>query len=131
MDAGDGHCCFNVRTAAPIAGRRRSRIVPQARRLAKSRNHDKLGQMHDPRKYAIRGHSTTVESDPSFRKMARELVVCPTENADWLAVYVNSAVVEQLREGLMKIERERERDAVTLSYQPTASALIARRALNR
>jgi len=51
-------------------------------------------QMHDPRKYAIRGHSTIVESDPSFRKMARELVVCPTENADWSVVYVNSAVVE-------------------------------------
>jgi hypothetical protein len=99
--------------------------------VAKSRNHDELGQMHDPRKYAIRGHSTTVESDPSFRKMARELVVCPTENADWSVVYVNSAVVEQLRGGLMKIERERERDPVTLSYQPTAGALIARRALNR
>ena len=99
--------------------------------FGKSRNHDKLGQMHDPRKYAIRGHSTIVESDPSFRKMARELVVCPTENADWSVVYVNSAVVEQLRGGLMKIERERERDPVTLSYQPTASALIAREALNR
>ena len=106
-------------------------MMPQARRLAKSRNHDKLGQMHDPRKYAIRGHSTIVESDPSFRKMPRELVVCPTENADWSVVYVNSAVVEQLRGGLMKIERERERDPVTLSYQPTASALIAREALNR
>jgi hypothetical protein len=99
--------------------------------LVKSRNHDKLGQMYDPRKYAIRGHSTTAESDPSFRKMARQLVVCPAENADWSAVYVNSAVVEQLRDELRKIERERERDPVTLSYQPTASALIARRALNR
>ena len=95
--------------------------------MAKSRNHDKLGQMHDPRKYAIRAHSTMVESDPSFRKMARELVVCPTENADWSVVYVNSAVVEQLRGG----KRERERDPLTLSYQPTASALIARKALNR
>lgn len=87
--------------------------------------------MYDPRKYAIRGHSTTVESDPSFRKMARELIVCSTENADWSTVYVNSAVVEQLRDGLRKIERETERDPVTLSYQPTASALIARRTLNR
>jgi hypothetical protein len=44
---------------------------------------------------------------------------------------VNSAVVEQLRGGLMKIERERERDPVTLSYHPTASALIARQTRNR
>jgi len=106
-------------------------MMPQSRRLDKSHNHDKLGQMQDPREYVIRSHSTAVESDPSFRKMARELVVCPTENADWSVVYVNSAVVEQLRGGLMKIERERERDPVTLSYQPTASALIAREALNR
>jgi len=106
-------------------------MMPQARRLAKSRNHDKLEQMQDLRKYVIRSHSTAVESDPSFRKMARELVVCPTENVDWSVIYVNSAVVEQLRGGLMKIERERERDPVTLSYQPTASALIARETLNR
>jgi hypothetical protein len=97
-----------------------------------SHNLDKLGQMmQDSRKYVIRSHSTAVESDPSFRKMARELVVCPAENSDWTVVYVNSAVVDQLRGGLMKIERERERDPVTLSYQPTASALIAREALNR
>jgi len=106
-------------------------MMPQPRRLDKSHNHDKLEQMQDLRKYVIRSHSTAVESDPSFSKMARELVVCPTENADWSVVYVNSAVVEQLRGGLMKIERERERDPVTLSYQPTASALIAREALNR
>jgi len=87
--------------------------------------------MYDPGKYAIRGHSRVVESDPSFRKMARELVVCPTENANWSTVYVNSAVVDQLRNGLREIERETERDPVTLSYQPTAGALIARKALNR
>jgi hypothetical protein len=81
--------------------------------------------------YAAISHGSGGQSDPSFRKMPRELVVCPTENADWSVVYVNSAVVEQLRGGLMKIERERERDPVTLSYQPTASALIARDALNR
>jgi hypothetical protein len=86
--------------------------------------------MQDPPKYVIRSHSTAVESDPSFRKMARELVVCSTENSDCSVVYVNSAVVEQLRGGLIRIERERERDPVTLSYQPTASALIAREALN-
>ena len=55
----------------------------------------------------ILSHSTEVESDPSFRKMARELVVCPTENSDWTVVYVNVAVVDQLRGGLMKIEREK------------------------
>ena len=86
--------------------------------------------MQDRDKYVILSHSTEVESDPSFRKMARELVVCPTENSDWTVVYVNSAVVDQLRGGLMKIERERERDPITMSYQPTASALIAREALN-
>ena len=86
--------------------------------------------MQGPPKYVIRSHSTAVESDPSFRKMARELVVCPTESSDWSVVYVNSAVVEQLRAGLIRIERERERDPVTLSYQPTASALIAREVLN-
>jgi hypothetical protein len=99
--------------------------------LNDSHNLDNLGQMmQDSRKYVIRSHSTAVESDPSFREMARELVVCPTEDSDWTVVYVNSAVVDQLRGGLMKIERERERDPVTLSYQPTASALIAREALN-
>ena len=52
------------------------------------------------------------------------------QEAHWSVVYVNSTVVEQLRGRLMKIERERGRDPVTLSY-PTASALIAREALNR
>jgi hypothetical protein len=87
--------------------------------------------MYDPGKYTIRGHSKTVESNPSFREMARELVVCPVENVEWSALYVNSAVVEQLRDGLKRIERETERDPITLSYQPTAGALIARRVLNR
>src|SRR6476646_3423599 len=105
-------------------------MMPHARRLAKSRKHDNTGHMHEPPTYTIRRHATIAESEPAVREMARELVVCPTENADWSVVYVNSAVVEQLRGGLMKIERERERDPVTLSYQPTASALIARETLN-
>ena len=56
--------------------------------------------MLDPARYFICGNSTV----PAKDGMAKHVVVCPAEGADWTVIYVHSEELVKLRDALIRIE---------------------------